>query len=481
MTNEETNQKLTVSNSPSATFSAGSWEAAISAFPLVDDIPAPGSMSMDFGQPQMADQDLHLAPAPYTSFFDADGDISMTSNIAVGGSTCSLSTEGHDSSHRAAQGSSPKGKGVNPAASTGYSYASLGLGPIRNSGSNNSSGSPSRDERRSHGDGKWFDGTSGRSSQSSSDDEDDQPLSKLHPEAHVVQEQAAIKRRATRKAAKARAKGRNPGGDIRWDGEGGVPADALRTKLESMLLTKEMRVYNWQLSQGHAVASSSTQRDQLYSAGGLRPVRSFTDPHRSEVIAPAVQRSQTVKRDSERKDRPAMVPPILTTASPTGGAPPLPISQAAGPSRHTTLRKHDAYSKSSPTQGSFSGSVRDGPSPTSSSHHTNSRTHVPSGPNVTRSNTAATSRSATSRTVQRGQYAATGFCAACPGGHRTHSATETARFERECVHRQHEREEDRARAIPGDHRSGCSPRFAFEGRAARTRNGDQLGCSGDFC
>lgn len=73
-------------------------------------------------------------------------------------------------------------------------------------------------------------------------DEDDLPLSRTHPNAAAAQQQRREVRQTPERSqtlSKVKVRGRNPGGDTDWDGEGGVPADVLTTKLEKALVMME--------------------------------------------------------------------------------------------------------------------------------------------------------------------------------------------------------------------------------------------------
>lgn len=73
-------------------------------------------------------------------------------------------------------------------------------------------------------------------------DEDDLPLSTIHPNAAATQQQRRDVRQTPERSqtlSKVKVRGRNPGGDTDWDGEGGVPADVLTTKLEKALVMME--------------------------------------------------------------------------------------------------------------------------------------------------------------------------------------------------------------------------------------------------
>ncbi|ADV24305.1 hypothetical protein I305_04964 [Cryptococcus gattii E566] len=73
-------------------------------------------------------------------------------------------------------------------------------------------------------------------------DEDDLPLSRTHANTAAAQQQRREVRQTPERSqtlSKVKVRGRNPGGDTDWDGEGGVPADVLTTKLEKALVMME--------------------------------------------------------------------------------------------------------------------------------------------------------------------------------------------------------------------------------------------------
>ncbi|KIR54444.1 hypothetical protein I315_02926 [Cryptococcus gattii Ru294] len=73
-------------------------------------------------------------------------------------------------------------------------------------------------------------------------DEDDLPLSRTHANTAAAQQQRREVRQTpetSQTLSKVKVRGRNPGGDTDWDGEGGVPADVLTTKLEKALVMME--------------------------------------------------------------------------------------------------------------------------------------------------------------------------------------------------------------------------------------------------
>jgi hypothetical protein len=345
---------------------------------------------------------------PLSPMFEDDDepDTSFASQVAVGGSTCSAST-GYLSSQGNVNVQASSSRNMQTSRSNGQAgYSRSHNGSSRDfAGSNNSSGSPSRDERRNTGDGAWFDGASEGSSRESSDDEDDRPLSTLHPEAAAAQREE-IKRKASRRAAKARAKGRNPGGDSGWDGEGGVPAELLSSRLESVVLTRQVRVYNWQLAlgRGHVMPSSSSMRhrtrthpsgDALYSGGVTNPARGST----STTSPLVVHRRSTVRREEKRTPTMPTLSTIPSPASAHFPAIPSPVLGSSGKvsERHRSARRPEGYEKPMGSRSTSDPSRQETSAASLSSSHHHSAVQ-PMSATVTRSNTASTSRASTTGT-----------------------------------------------------------------------------------
>lgn len=73
-------------------------------------------------------------------------------------------------------------------------------------------------------------------------DDDDLPLCRIHPDAAAAQQQRREVRQTRKRSqtlSRVKVRGRNPGGDTDWDGEGGVPAHVLTRKLEAALAMME--------------------------------------------------------------------------------------------------------------------------------------------------------------------------------------------------------------------------------------------------
>ena len=218
-----------ISASPSARFSTSSWEAAISAFPMVDEL------RLDFGGPSVVDADIMQTLQHSPILDDSASDVQTDAADTSSGTAVRQSTGSHATSSEAYP-SAAQSAGASAFVQSSHSRAS------RNpSGSGGSSRNSSRQRRLNVGHKKEQPaGWSGRLSRSSSgidsDDNigDDVPLSRLHPQAVEAQRHA---RRQKRRARRADPKilGRNPGAESGWDGEGGVPPDALVPRLEQLI------------------------------------------------------------------------------------------------------------------------------------------------------------------------------------------------------------------------------------------------------
>lgn len=380
-----------ISQSPSATFSAGSWEAAISAFPVVDGLSVP---ALDFGHIDVCDQEAFNAPlrssTPNLGEDVDEPDHTMISNVAVEGSACSDSdAAGTRSSRQTAQDSTV---GANSNAQAGPSTRRVFGSSRQASGSHASSGASSRDERPRTSENAWYDDWSKTSSPAGSDDEDDDvPLSQIHPEAAASQKASRQRKEAKRaaKAAKARARGRNPGGGTGWDGEGGIPANILTGKLESLALGLG-RMPNGHSA--HAYASGSRMsRSSNHTADAQ---------HRSQMTEYAQPSSSTVARSNtlRKPDMPLIAEQtrqeaLLPARSPVPSLLPSPVL-AQFPSRMPSQKGPSKSSSHTPTTDLSRAS-----SSATSSHHNSRRPSEPAPPvpTVSRSNTTATTRSTGSR------------------------------------------------------------------------------------
>ncbi|WWD22010.1 hypothetical protein CI109_106498 [Kwoniella shandongensis] len=237
--------------------SSASWDIALNTFP-----DAPVNESLDFGLPYVAEAEgIESMIEESNPTADMSDELSM---IAV-------ATSSRSSTHRTALNASTSTSQTNNdnRTSTSTQPTSISMSFLnsfsssthrRRSGSE--SGGSSRGEnplrkRDIHGDKEELTDEE----EQSTDEEDDVPLSKLHPEAAAAQAQRKQERRARRTQKEAerlkikererqlqlqrndsvKTQGRNPGGEIAWNGEGGVPADVLRRKLERVVLLRAQR------------------------------------------------------------------------------------------------------------------------------------------------------------------------------------------------------------------------------------------------
>lgn len=115
------------------------------------------------------------------------------------------------------------------------------------------------------------------------DDEDDLPLCRIHPDAAAAQQQRREVREIRERSqtlSKIKVRGRNPGGDTDWDGEGGVPAHVLTRKLEAALAMME------QTEQTDLAKSVSHQHvSQIGGKPALPPLHINRRPTRSDSSA----------------------------------------------------------------------------------------------------------------------------------------------------------------------------------------------------
>lgn len=213
-------------------YDSASWEATISAFPTFDD-PVVAATSLDYDIP------------------DGQRESMASSNFAiVPTDSCSHSTA-HDASPTKPQWSRLHGNGNGDREQVTGSglWTSWRDVPRRGggAGSNGSSRQSSRDRRPrvSSGPEAWLDGED--SEDESEDERDDVPLAKMHPEAAAAQQLKAANRQRRREARRAArdtqlrragtksAKGLVPS---RWNGEGGIPAEALAGRLEHVAVSE---------------------------------------------------------------------------------------------------------------------------------------------------------------------------------------------------------------------------------------------------
>ncbi|ORY22436.1 hypothetical protein BCR39DRAFT_551583 [Naematelia encephala] len=327
-----------LSESPSVTFSAGSWEAHVNAFPLVDD-PIQMQTSLEF-----AGLDTTLSDEGVSEVLS---NISMAAASSSSTNTGNLNTSTSTTSGETTRAPQSKGN------ATGSS--SFWGGSRRASGSGDSSRHSSRRSSIDRHPASWYHGNPESSSESEDEQDDvplsllkqdDMPLSQLHPQAAEAQR---LERRKTQKkrAAKVRGKvlvqGRNPGEGTNWDGENGVPADVLKSKLEKLVMSGEY---------GNASVPSSerTRMEPISTEGSTRPLRfgppkrSTTDPatQPSVEISKNVGRSNTSARPSSSRHPELVAPPPPSALSPVIlGASPV-IRQDASSSSTSSYDRHVA-------------------------------------------------------------------------------------------------------------------------------------------
>jgi hypothetical protein len=321
--NDHSSLKGTVSESPSATFSAASWQAAIDSFPIVEPAPsaqARADTSLDFGLPYV--DESSIVAMEDESQDNHPGNESLGPEDAVDG------IRGMQAAKEAAQYRARVE--TNQSSSSGYSaqqLSSTAMSSRQTSDRKSGSRSSSRDSRRrSHKliEGKWYDDA--ESSGSDGSEDDDVPLSHLHPQAQAKREAAAERRakrhqkRAERLArtanppAAVRESKRNPGGQ--WNGEGGPPADVLSAKLSALLTFKTPTMA--QQAYPQAGSSSSRPRPSPIDTRAL-PQRSSTRPMEEyQHSSSSMHRCNTTRSSSghDRSSHALPMPPVGLMPSP---------------------------------------------------------------------------------------------------------------------------------------------------------------------
>lgn len=387
-----------ISASVSATFSASSWQAAIDAFPMFDNHPpaqqhqhqqrtssteAHADMSMDFGLPYVNGSEAGSWTMEPEALQGRDPD-ALTPGDAIEGKreraeASASRTQGGSYGH--ASGSNTENRSRNEG--TGLGFDNLRPTGRRSGGSGSSSRNSSR-ERKPHGTQASCQ-TAGTtySSDEGSDDDDDVPLSELHPQAQAnrkLAEEKRARRKAERAAARAAAAAktlmtlqrhatlpapqgppRNPGGHENWNGEGGVPAEVLSRKLSAILQIRSAPAHHQAYfpaapvpgSSGYASSSRTKTRPEAIDPRALRPQRSFTGPdhHHHYPGSSPVQRSSTTRVSSkyERQPRsPSFAPPM-----PSASLQPSPVMYS-GPSVHSPTAPSMSHGPSSSSRGSMS-------------------------------------------------------------------------------------------------------------------------------
>ncbi|WRT65086.1 uncharacterized protein IL334_002028 [Kwoniella shivajii] len=357
-TNEVSGSHLQINMPKSDSLSStASWNVALDSFPQ-----APGADVLDFGLPYVADEEGMDSLVESSQHHGDRSDV--LSIVAVAASS-------RNSSHQTTINNSmstdrrTSGSTVTRATSVGLvnsSFSSKGRG--RASGSGNSSRENSPERLRD-------DLTDREASDNDSSEDDDVPLSRLHPEAAAAQVQRRDTRRKMREARKAhvvqsqkqsaKSQGRNPGGEYVWDGEGGIPADILVKKLEAVMVKRAER----------EAAFIAEQQGGPSVPLGLRAHRSMR-----EHVPPTLD--QSIRRVHSQGH--------AAHPSPTGWqeeAPPLPLIQTAIPLRQPSGYPHPS-SAISPTDTSF------GRIP-SRGHASNAQSSYPMNGDRSRQNSVATS------------------------------------------------------------------------------------------
>ncbi|WVF70129.1 hypothetical protein IAT40_004917 [Kwoniella sp. CBS 6097] len=233
--------------------STSSWNIALNSFP---EAPAPDVL--DFGLPYVADDEgIESIADPVQPPADTSDALSIMAVAASSRNSSDNTTMNNSMSTNDRTSSST----ITQATSVGMEYlrsSSSSKQRGRGSGSGGSSRDSSPERSKSLADREG-------SSDESSSDEDDVPLSKLHPEAAAAQAQRREARKAARQAKReqlqnqkmaqkgrsAKIHGRNPGGESGWDGEGGVPADILSRKLEAVLIRRSERAAALMSAESH--------------------------------------------------------------------------------------------------------------------------------------------------------------------------------------------------------------------------------------
>ncbi len=431
-----------IQGSPSASFSVSSWEAAISAFPMVEEVKP--TSTLDFGGPIVGDAEvmetfnqsplIDVAASEVLSMIALAADSRGATHYQAVSSRASTTSAGAEN----AQISSTETFRTGRTGSVGISREASGSG----GSSRNSSRErwPRDDLSKTRDKGLWFEQgmSSGSSSESdeSEEDLDGVPLSQLHPEAAATQRDTQ-KRRAQRRADKLKMRGRgtnpkiagrNPGAEGNWDGEGGVPADVLRRRLIKLMGMGSTTVGPG-FSASPTIGSVPQERirtepissqTQARPQPALRPKRSFTDPSTAPVPqayeSQGVQRASTLRRPGSSgrgQDRTLVMPRPLSPALPPNALQPLPVIHQrptmppayAMPHKQSVPR--DDQTSHDPSS-SRPGPSRHNSNATSSSYGHTRLPPVPPAPvsmvrtaDVTRSNTSITPRSVSSR--QRGR------------------------------------------------------------------------------
>ena len=290
-----------MSASSSGLFSSASWEAAVNAFPEIPHIPESNMpdearLSYQYSEDTALANTSNiavLAVSPTTSqthtapsspvMMSRDGSHTQTADSGQGGAKSSGGGQGSGSS------SNEQSSGSYNTASAGPSRGRSGASGMPIGGGSGGNGDDDDEEER------WYDSWS-HASDFSSEEEDDEdqssddvPLSQIHPGAVAAQKARKARHAAARRDKRTKGKleqiklvGRNPGGESGWNGEGGVPGDVLRMKLEKLSIPAPnpgpssrgqspmaTGAYPWAASAG-AVKSADQPRMRVHSGGRER-------------------------------------------------------------------------------------------------------------------------------------------------------------------------------------------------------------------
>ncbi|KAK8846701.1 hypothetical protein IAR55_005788 [Kwoniella newhampshirensis] len=421
--------------------SSASWDVALHDFP-----DAPVSSALDFGLPYVGDEEGVQPTTEVDPVVDTSDELSIVAVAASSRSSAqhtalnaSTSTSQTNNDNRASTSTQP--------ASISMSYLNSFSSSTDRRRSGSESGGSSRDEnplRRKDTPGEQEELTDEENQ--STDEEDDLPLSKLHPEAAAAQAQKRKARQArrTRKEAElssmkmkerqlqlqrrdtVKTEGRNPGGEYKWNGEGGVPADVLSRKLENVAFVRAQRDAAIQAGPiSPRTASESLQHQQqqsLTTQRSMREHRSGTaqdqglgshvwDQAKTFAVQPLATSS------TRRKHDPPPLPSVQTKSLQHGPLSPTDMTFGRLPSAgnridpafsaamhgHTApLQLHGHGERSRQTSANTTVSTIPGttrpPHPTRAPSRQDDRSV-----NVTRSNTAGTHHSTAPASHQRGR------------------------------------------------------------------------------
>ena len=312
---DQSSLKGAVSTSVSATFSASSWQAAIDSFPIVEQSQSSEvhtDMSMDFGLPYV--NESSVLAMENESREEHPGDESLGPEDAVDGYKAMQAAK-EAAQERARVSANQTSSSRSAAKETSSTAMTSRNTSDRHSGSRSSS----RDSRRrshKHTEGSWY--GEAHSSASEDSEDDDVPLSHLHPQAQAKREAAADRRmirhrkRAERMArsstsqAVLRETKRNPGG--RWNGEGGPPADILSAKLSALLIKTPSPMMSH--PQASTSGSSSSRPRPAPIDTRFLPQRTSTRPYEEPTYSSSSMTGNNTTRSSTGRDRSSHSQPL---------------------------------------------------------------------------------------------------------------------------------------------------------------------------